>query len=65
LGDRELECMRKDTRRKIYTGLGCQGGEPYVLFGGIKYGALRLLLVEIGCPARYPTLLYIVQGAGS
>jgi hypothetical protein len=32
---------------------------------GIKYGALRLVLVEIRCPARYPTLLYIVQGAGS
>jgi hypothetical protein len=36
----------------------------------IKYGALRLVLVEIRlgqvrCPARYPTLLYIVQGAGS
>jgi hypothetical protein len=26
----------------------------------IKYGALRLVLVEIRCPARYPTLLYIV-----
>jgi hypothetical protein len=25
--------MREDTRHKIYTGLGCQGGEPYVLFG--------------------------------
>jgi hypothetical protein len=31
----------------------------------IKYGALRLVWVEIRCPARYPTLLYIVQGAGS
>jgi hypothetical protein len=29
---------------------------------GIKYGALRLVLVEIRCPARYPALLYIVQG---
>jgi hypothetical protein len=29
---------------------------------GIKYGALRLVLVEIRCPARYLTLLYIVQG---
>jgi hypothetical protein len=29
---------------------------------GIKYGALRLVLVEIRCLARYPTLLYIVQG---
>jgi hypothetical protein len=25
--------MRKDTGHKIYIGLGCQGGEPYVLFG--------------------------------
>jgi hypothetical protein len=25
-----------------------------------KYGALHLVLVEIRCPARYPTLLYIV-----
>jgi hypothetical protein len=32
---------------------------------GIKYGALHLVLVEIRCPARYPTLLYIVPGAGS
>jgi hypothetical protein len=36
----------------------------------IKYGDLRLVLVEIRlgqvrCPARYPALLYIVQGAGS
>jgi hypothetical protein len=29
---------------------------------GIKYDALRLVL---GCSARYPALLYIVQGAGS
>jgi hypothetical protein len=57
--------MRKDTGHKIYTGSSCQGGETYVLFGGIKYGALRLVLVEIRCPARYAALLYIVQGAGS
>jgi hypothetical protein len=31
----------------------------------IKYGALRLVLVEIRCPARYPAVLYIVQGVGS
>jgi hypothetical protein len=29
---------------------------------GIICGALRLVLVELSCPARYPTLLYIVQG---
>jgi hypothetical protein len=57
--------MRKDTGHKIYTGSGCQGGEPYVLFGGIKYGALCLVLVEIMCSTRYPALLNIVQGAGS
>jgi hypothetical protein len=32
---------------------------------GIKYGVVRLVLFEIRCPARYPTLLYIVQGVGS
>jgi hypothetical protein len=32
---------------------------------GIMYGALRLVLVEIRCPARYLALLYIVQGVGS
>jgi hypothetical protein len=31
----------------------------------IKYDALRLVLVEIRCPARYSALLYIVQRAGS
>jgi hypothetical protein len=31
---------------------------------GIKYGALRLVLGWLSCPARYPALLYIVQGAG-
>jgi hypothetical protein len=56
--------MRKDTGHKIYTGSGCQNGEPYILFEGIKYGALRLVLV-FRCPSRYPALLYIVEGAGS
>jgi hypothetical protein len=31
---------------------------------GIKYGALRLVLGWIRCPARYPAVLYIVQGGG-
>jgi hypothetical protein len=31
----------------------------------IKYDVLRLVLVEIRFPARYPVLLYIVKGAGS
>jgi hypothetical protein len=39
--------MHKDTGHKIYTGSGCQGGEPYVLFGD-KYGALRLVLFPGG-----------------
>jgi hypothetical protein len=29
---------------------------------GIKYGALHLVLGCLGCAARYPTILYIVQG---
>jgi hypothetical protein len=32
---------------------------------GIKYGALCLVLVWFRCAARYPALLYIVQGVGS
>jgi hypothetical protein len=40
--------MCKDTRHKIYTGSSRQGGEPYILFGGIKYGALRLVLFPGG-----------------
>jgi hypothetical protein len=35
------------------------------LVWGIKYGALRSVLVVIRCPASSPALLYIVQGAGS
>jgi hypothetical protein len=31
--DLEPEGTREDTRHEIYTGSGCQGGEPYVLFG--------------------------------
>jgi hypothetical protein len=52
--------MRKDTGHKIYIGSGCQGGEPYVLFGGSSMAPCALCWVEIRCPARYPTLLYIV-----
>jgi hypothetical protein len=47
--------MRKDTGHKIYTGSGCQDGEPYVLFGGgVEYGALRLVLVEIRFSGKVP-----------
>jgi hypothetical protein len=56
--------MRKDTGHKIYTGSGCQGGEPYVLFGDqVWRPALGVGLFR--CPARYPALFYIVQVAGS
>jgi hypothetical protein len=62
--DRETEnskvCAR-DTGHKIYTGLGRQGGEPYVLFGDqVWRPALGVGLFRY--PARYPALLYIVRG---
>jgi hypothetical protein len=57
--------MLKDTGHKIYTGSGCQGGEPYVLFGGSSMAPCAWVLGEIMCLARYPALLYMVQGAGS
>jgi hypothetical protein len=31
--DLEPEGMCEDTRHEIYTGSGCQGGEPYVCLG--------------------------------
>jgi hypothetical protein len=34
--------MHEDTGHKIYTGSGCQGGEPYVLFGVVLRPALGL-----------------------
>jgi hypothetical protein len=64
LHDLEPEGMRGDTRHKIYTGLGSQSSYPTSCLG-VKYGALRLVLGWITCLARYPSLLYIVQGAGS
>jgi hypothetical protein len=54
--------MRKDRGHKIYTGSGRQGGEPYVLFGVSSMAPWAWCWVEIRCPARYPVLLYIVQG---
>jgi hypothetical protein len=54
--------MHKDTGHKIYTGSGCQGGEPYVLFEGSSMAPCAWCWVEIRCPARYLALLYIVQG---
>jgi hypothetical protein len=65
--DRETEiskvCVRTRDTRFIQVRIA-KVANPTSCFG-IKYGALRLVLVEIGCPSRYPALLYIVQGAGS
>jgi hypothetical protein len=65
--DRETEnskvCARTRDTRFIQVRVA-KVANPTSCFG-IKYGALRLVLVEIGCPARYPALLYIVQGASS
>jgi hypothetical protein len=58
--------MRKDTEHKIYKGSGRQGGESYVLFGDqVWRSALGVELRSSQVSARYPALLYIVQGAGS
>jgi hypothetical protein len=62
--DLKPEGTREDTGHKIYTGLGCQGGEPYVLFGDQVWRP-TLGVGWIRRPARYPALLYIVQGVGS
>jgi hypothetical protein len=65
--DRETEnskvCARTRDTRFIQVRVAKVANPTSCL--GIKYGALRLVLVEIRCPARYPALLYIVQGAGS
>jgi hypothetical protein len=52
-----------DTGHMIYTGSGRQGGEPYVLFGDQVWHPALGCWVEMS--SRYPTLLYIVQGASS
>jgi hypothetical protein len=49
-GDRELEGMHKDTGHKIYTGSGCQGGEPYVLFGGSSMAPCARCWLRSGAP---------------
>jgi hypothetical protein len=63
--DLEPEGVRKDTRHKIYTGSDNQSSVPYVLFGVVLRSALGVVPRRIVCSARYLTLLYIVQGAGS
>jgi hypothetical protein len=63
--DLELEGTREDTRHKIYTGSGSRSSYPTSC---LEYCALHLDVDprrDCGCPARYPALLYIVQGAGA
>jgi hypothetical protein len=59
--DRELEGTRKTRDTRFIQVRAAKVANPTSCLG-IKYSALRLVLVEIRCPARYPTLLYIVQG---
>jgi hypothetical protein len=65
--DRETEnskvCVRTRDTRFIQVRVAKVANPTSCL--EIKYGALGLVLVEIRCQARYPTLLYIVHGAGS
>jgi hypothetical protein len=56
--------MHKDTGHKIIQVRVAKVASPTSCLG-IKYGALHLVLVFVRCSARYPALLYIVQGAGS
>jgi hypothetical protein len=63
--DLEPEGTREDTRHEIYTGSGSRSCYPTSC---LEYCALRLDVDpqrDCRCPPRYPTLLYIVQGAGS
>jgi hypothetical protein len=59
--DLEPKGTREDTRHEIYTGSGSRSSYPTSC---LEYCALRLVLFPegIGCSARYPALLYIVQG---
>jgi hypothetical protein len=61
--DLKLKGMRKDMGYKIYTGSGCPGGEPYVLFR--VSSMVPSAWCWLRCWASYPALLYIVQGPGS
>jgi hypothetical protein len=63
--DLEPEGLREDTRHKIYTGSGSQSSYPTSCLEYIAPCAWVLFPGGIGCSARYPALLYIVQGAGS
>jgi hypothetical protein len=62
--DRETENSKVSTRTRDTRFIHVRAAKvanPTSIWG-MKYGALRLVLVEIRCPARYPALLYIVQG---
>jgi hypothetical protein len=66
--DRETENSKVCTRTRDTRFIQVRAAKvenPTSCLGGIKYGALCFVLVEIRCPARYLALLYIVQGAGS
>jgi hypothetical protein len=63
--DLELEGTREDTRHEIYAGLGSRSSYPTSC---LEYCALRLDVDprrDCVSLARYPALLYIVQGAGT
>jgi hypothetical protein len=63
--DPELEGMREDTRHKIYTGSSSQSSYPTSCLEYIARCAWCCPRRDCGYLARYPPLLYIVQGAGS
>jgi hypothetical protein len=60
--DQETENSKVCTRTQDLYRFGSPRWQALRPVWGIKYGALRLVLVEIRCPARYLALLYIVQG---
>jgi hypothetical protein len=63
--DRETEnskvCARTTQDTRLIQVRAAKVANPTSCLG-IKYGALRLVLGWLICLARYPTLLYIVQG---
>jgi hypothetical protein len=63
--DLEPEGMREDTGHKIYTGSSSQSSYPTSCLEYIAPCAWCCSPEGLGCAAGYPTLLYIVQGAGA
>jgi hypothetical protein len=59
--DLEPEGTREDTRHKIYTG----SGSLRPVWSSIAPSAWVVPRRNCGSSARYPALIYIVQGAGS